>query len=220
MSPQAVLAPAPPAAPSLPPFNAPAYSAPKVSVQQYLDMERESEMRHEYVRGEIIEMAGETPDHNFVAGNMYLDFRLTLPQRTCKVYFEGVRLRVSPEQYRYPDVMALCGEPEFDNENPPCLLNPSVLAEVLSPSTQTIDRGDKIAEYRAIPTLTDYVIVAQDRIFVEHYVRQNSGQWMRTEYSQLDEALVFAGLGVTMTLRQIYRETPLADAAERSITSA
>ncbi len=199
-----------PAPPVAIPAPEAAIAPPKISVEAYLAQERDSEVRHEYFKGEITEMAGETPRHNRIALNSSICFDNAFGNRDCAVYIAGVRLRVSPEQYRYPDVIALCAPPQFDDGNPPCLLNPEVIIEVLSASTEGKDRGEKFAEYRDIATLTDYVIVAQDKIFVEHCVRQGPAQWLLTEYKSLDDTLNFAALGVTISLREMYRKTPLA----------
>ena len=180
-------------------------AAPKISVRDYLEMERAAEIRHEYCDGEVIEMSGETPRHNLIAGNLYFALRSAFVDRACEVYFENIRLRVSPTQYRYPDVAALCETAAFDNEHPPCLLNPALLAEVLSPSTQSIDRGDKLFEYKQIPSLTDYLLVAQERVSVVHFVRQNARQWTLTEYTDLTATLTFSTLGITVSLADFYR---------------
>lgn len=180
--------------------------APKISVEEYLAMERQSEMRHEYVNGYVRAMAGETPTHNRLAGNVYRKFENSFEERPCEAYFEGVRFRVTPTQYRYPDVMALCGEAQFDNDKPPALLNPSVIVEVLSPSTAEFDREEKFLEYRQVAGLTDYVLIAQDQILVVHYVRQSPTQWLVTESLSLSDTLTFAGLEVSMALAEIYRK--------------
>ena len=210
MSAQAVLAPAPPVAPASIPAATPVFSTPKISVQEYFEIDRNSEIRYEYVEGELIAMPGTTPKHNRISVNFITHFDLAFADRDCEVYIESIRLRVSAERFRYPDVIALCGEAQFDNENPPCLLNPGVIIEVLSPSTQYIDQGDKLFEYRQMPALTDYVMVAQERIFVEHCVRLSATEWKISQYSRLDDTLTFASLGVTMALRDVYRRTPLA----------
>ena len=214
------VAPARPAMPAAPPVSAPvsapapapaaAALPPIVSVEEYIAMERDSEIRHEYFKGEITAMAGETIKHNRIAFNCSFRFENAFGDRDCIVCIEGVRLRVSPDQYRYPDVIVLCGEPETDDGNPPCLLNPEVVIEVLSPSTEDKDRGEKFAEYRRISTLTDYVMIAQDRVFVEHCVRQSAAQWTLTGYSSLEDTLNFAALGVAISLRDVYRKTALA----------
>ncbi len=192
---------------------------PKVSVQEYFALEQESEIRYEYVDGEMIAMPGESLRHNKVGGNLYVFFRLEFRDRsTWEVYTEGVRARVSPSRYRYPDIAVVCGEPITDGENPPALLNPNAIVEVLSPSTQAKDRDEKRAEYWGLSSLTDYVLAAQDKISVFHYARQNAKQWTATEYTELTEAVTFAALGVTIPLTEIYRDIAFSDAAESAST--
>jgi Uma2 family endonuclease len=119
---------------------------------------------------------------------------------------EGIRVRVTPTQYRYPDVVVLCGEPRFDLETPPALLNPSVIVEVLSPSTEAFDRDEKFVEYRQIAGLSDYVLVAQDQLLVIHYKRESPNRWALTEYTDLSDALTLAPLDVTLSLKDVYRK--------------
>ena len=178
---------------------------PKISVQEYLALERQSEIRHEYVDGEMIAMAGESFKHNKVAGNFYIGFEFALRDRDCEVYMEGVRVRVSPTRSRYPDVVVVCGEHQDDGENPPALLNPNAIVEILSPSTQSKDRGEKLSEYWRMTSLTDYALAAQDKISVTHYRRQNEKDWTATEYNELTDTLTFAALDVTISLADIYR---------------
>jgi Uma2 family endonuclease len=201
-----VQAPAPPAPPlSAPPAPEPP-ATPKISVPEYFALERVSEIRYEYVDGEIIPMPGESLTHNRIALNFSILLDRAFEDRDCVVYIESVRLRVSPAKYRYPDVLALCGEPVTDGDNPPALLNPALIVEVLSPSTQAIDQGEKFFEYWQIPGLTDYVLVAQDAMSVTHCVRHNPRQWTATEYTGLADTLMFASLGVTLTLSDVYRK--------------
>jgi Uma2 family endonuclease len=173
-------------------------------------MERRSEVRHEYVNGEIRAMSGEKPVHNRVAGNIYFRLETAFGDRPCAAYFEGIRLRVTPTQYRYPDVTALCGDAQFDDENPQALLNPTLIVEVLSPSTEAFDRNEKFVEYWQIPSLTDYVLVAQDQYLVIHYARQSPTQWLLTVYTALTDTLTFASLDVSMSLSDVYRKITLA----------
>ncbi len=176
------------------------------TVQEYFALERTSDTRHEYVDGEILAMAGETPTHNRIAGNIYLSLEIAFGTRPCQAYFENVRARVSSTRYRYPDIAALCGEAIFDRERPPSLLNPSVIFEVLSTSTEGSDREDKFNEYRQLESLTDYLLVAQDRIEVAHYTRQSARQWMVTIYMEPEDSLTLPSLGVDLTLTDVYRK--------------
>jgi Uma2 family endonuclease len=217
-------------APSSAKWSSPTWPPPagvKVSVEEYLERERASEVRHEYVNGlvipkdgvyetedgEIRAMSGESPAHNRVAGNIFTRFARTFEDRECEVFFENIRVCTSPTQYRYPDVIALCGNAQFDNDNPPALLNPGVIVEVLSPSTQTIDRGEKFFEYREISTLTDYVLVAQDRMWVLHYVRQSANQWTVTDITAPTDMLTLPSLQVALSLTDIYRRVTFAPLA-------
>lgn len=179
---------------------------PLMSVAEYLAMERKSDVRHEYLDGEIRAMSGETPQHNRVAGNVYLKFEIAFGVRPCTSYMEGVRVRVTPTQYRYPDVVALCGEERFDGENPPALVNPSVIVEVLSPSTHKFDREEKFIEYRKIVELTDYLLIEQDQVLVVHYARQGPTQWIINEYMTSSDTVVLRSLEISITLEEIYRK--------------
>ena len=192
-----------------PPHIPPALTPPKVSVADYLAMERHSDTRHEYVDGEVIAIAGESLEHNNIAGNILVEFRIAFRDRPCNAYMKNVRVRVSPTQYRYPDVVALCGATVRDEESPPALLNPGVIVEVLSPSTQSLDRNGKFTEYRGLDSLTDYVLVAQERVSVLHYVRQGELQWLIREYVNLSDVLTFAMLEVSFALSEIYRKVDI-----------
>src|SRR5262249_6695913 len=151
-------------------------------LQEYFALERASKTRHEYLDGEIVAMAGETPVHNEIAGNVYYRLRNAFETRPCRAFIEGVRTRVSPTRYRHPDVVAVCGEAQFDDENPPSLLNPTVVVEILSRSTEAFDIDEKFDEYKRIDSLTDYIHIAQDRVEVTQYVRQSARQWVVTTY--------------------------------------
>lgn len=172
--------------------------------EEYLAWEEKQETRHEYVNGKILAMAEESPEHNEIALNIATEFKLAFRGRSCKVYMEGVRVRVSPTQYRYPDVVAVCGDLDFADTNPKTLLNPIVIFEILSASTGLQDSTDKLAEYTRLATVTDYVIVAQTQSLVIHYHRQNSEPWTTRLYTQRVEAYRFDALDVTLTLAEIY----------------
>lgn len=177
------------------------------TVQEYFAYDRASDVRNEYVDGVITGMAGGSPAHNRVARNICVHLETAFGDRACESFIGDVRTRVSSTKYRYPDVVALCGEAKFDLENPPSLLNPSVIFEVLSPSTEGSDRDEKFMEYRQLETLTDYLLVAQDRVEVAHYARQSARQWVVTIYNEPQDVVALSSLDVTMTLADIYRKT-------------
>ena len=181
----------------------------KISVAEYLELLRKSDERLEYVDGVVIAMAGESLPHNEVAGNIYSELKVEFRGRSCKVYFEGIKIRVSSTQYRYPDVVALCGTPQIDSQEPPSLLNPQVIFEVLSPSTEEFDKGDKFAEYKQIASLMDYILISQEKMNVVHYARQSPTQWIVTEFTNAEDIIVLAPLGVSLTIAAIYQEIEL-----------
>src|SRR5271166_5473431 len=140
---------------------------PRYTPQQYLEMERKADFKSEYCDGYITAMAGASREHNLIAGNVHGEIRSQLKARPCEVYMSDMRLCVSPTGlYTYPDVMALCGEPLFQNDEVKTLLNPTMIVEVLSDSTESYDRGRKFGHYRRLPSLREYVLVAQDEVKV------------------------------------------------------
>ncbi len=199
----------------------------RYTLEEYFAMDAASERPLEYFDGivtpkdgvevtpdgEVRAMSGSTPPHNRIALNVSIQIDRAFEDRECEVYMDDIRTRVSPGQYRYPDVVAVCGPAQFDKGNPPALLNPMVVIEVLSPSTQNVDRGEKADEYRNLPTLTDYVLVAQHRVFVTHYARRGAMQWVFTDYTALTDTLTLTSIDVTLTLADIYRKIVFLPAA-------
>ena len=208
------------------PLNAPiATSKPniqtlKFTVAEYFALERASEIRYEYVEGELIPIPGVSLPHNDMTLNISIALNRAFEDRVCRVNIEAVRVRVSPTQYRYPDVVAICGERLTDGENPPALLNPGVIVEVLSASTAATDKREKFDEYRQMPSLTDYVLAAQDKIFVTHYARQSPNRWTITDYTELSDTLTFAALDVSLTLADIYRKVEMPASQAAALTAA
>ena len=142
--------------------------------EQYLNIERQSESKSEYFAGEMFTMSGVRQAHVLIAGNLYFRIRHHLEQRSCEVYLSAMRLRVNATGlYTYPDLSAVCGEPEFLDDVVDTLLNPVLIAEVLSPSTESYDRGRKFEHYRCIPSLQQYLLVSSDRIGADLYTRQS-----------------------------------------------
>ena len=182
--------------------------------EEYLTLELQAEYKSQYVAGEIFSMAGAQPWHIKVTGNiiglLYNQFR----GKPCEAYFVDMRVRVKAgDLWTYPDVMALCGEPKFETaSNPHSLLNPQVILEVLSPSTEVFDRGDKFARYRLLESLTDYVLVASERMSVEHFARQADGSWRFTEYRQGEDRLVLASVEAELPLAEIYERVTFPEA--------
>ncbi len=178
---------------------------------QYLAMERDAEFKHEYYDGFITAMAGGSREHNRIARNLARQFDNQFEDRECEAFTSDTRLCVSSTGlYTYPDVMAVCGERRFENiEGVESLLNPTIIVEVLSPTTEGYDRGVKFALYRQLPSLKEYVLVSQDQVLVERYTRQGQ-DWVLSEFRTLGDTLQLASIDSAISLRDIYAKVEFA----------
>jgi Uma2 family endonuclease len=178
--------------------------------EQYLALERKSPVKHEYYGGEMFAMAGASRVHNLIAGNLHAEIRAQIRGRPCEAYVSDIRVLVSPTWlYTYPDVVAVCGERQFEDSEVDTLLNPNLIVEVLSPSTEAYDRGKKFAHYRRLESLREYVMVAQDQVRVERYTRQGD-EWLLTELSRLEDTLRLESVGCAVALSAIYERVEFA----------
>jgi Uma2 family endonuclease len=178
----------------------------KLTEEEYLAVERAAEIRSEFYAGEMFAMSGGTMAHSILGSNFLAELHFALRDRSCIVFNPDMRIKVAKtELYTYPDVSAVCGQPLFADDKKDSLLNPSLIVEVLSPSTESYDRGRKFEHYRSIETLHDYILVSQDRVLVEHYARQKAAAWLLRAYSQLEEELRIDSLSVAIPLSAIYR---------------
>ncbi|NCJ08132.1 Uma2 family endonuclease [Synechococcales cyanobacterium C] len=173
--------------------------------EEYLEWEAKADYKSEYRNGEIVPMTGGTTNHNELALNLAATLKLSLKSQGYKVYMGDVRLWI-PEyrQYTYPDVMVIHRRPAYADDSKTTVMNPILIAEVLSKSTQNYDQGDKFMYYRAIPILHEYVLVDQKQHHVIQYTKTKTGQWLLTEYQGEDANLVFQSLPFTMRLVDLY----------------
>ena len=177
-----------------------------ITPEEYLRMERASQEKHEYYRGEVFAMTGASREHNLIAQNTSRQLGNQLDERPCEVYQSDMRVKIpTTGAYTYPDVVVVCGKPEFEDGELDTLLNPTVIIEVLSSSTEKYDRGRKALYYRSIASLKEYVLIAQDSIQVEHYGRQEN-QWSLTDISSLDATLTLASISCSIKIRDIFRK--------------
>jgi len=187
---------------------------PKVFLtpEEYLEIERQAEIRSEYYQGEMFAMAGGSEAHNILVDNLVVAFRLKLRGGSCRSYSRDMRVQVSATGfYTYPDLVVVCGERKFLDEKRDTLLNPNLIVEVLSPTTEAYDRGRKFSHYRALESLQEYVLVSQDRIQVECFKRQSAGQWLLTAASSLEDAVCLDSVGCTIPLTDIYEDVAAKD---------
>ena len=186
----------------------------KYSPAQYLALEREAEQKSEYVNGHIFAMAGAGRQHNQITFNLAGELRAQLRDRPCVAYVSDMRVKVSTTGlYTYPDVVALCGEAKFEDTFMDTLLNPMVIMEVLSGSTEAYDRGEKFAHYRRLPSLCDYVLIAQDKVRIEHYVRQDK-QWVFSESDDWNNTIQLTSIDCSLSLEEIYDKVKFPEESE------
>jgi Uma2 family endonuclease len=178
-----------------------------VSEAEYLEHERKAEFKSEYFDGEVFAMVGASPWHGWIVANLVIELGYRLIDGPFRVSASDVRLRVSRTGlYTYPDVMVVCAEPQFADDQKDTLLNPVLLVEVLSKSTRDYDRGLKFEHYRTLPSLKEYLTIAQNAPHVEHWVRQPENHWLLTEYRGIAETLQLPSLGCALPLASVYRK--------------
>ena len=174
-----------------------------MSYEEYLAWEATQEMRHEYINGEVIAMAGGTRNHNRVTGNIFKILDDALGDRQCEVYIADVKVQVEPScKYFYPDVVVTCDERDRD---PQLVLFPCLIIEVLSPSTEAYDRGFKFSQYRKFDSLQEYVLVQIERPVVEVFQRNQDGKWLFSEYGMSDR-IFLKSVNVEITVSDLYRQ--------------
>ena len=177
----------------------------RYSPQEYLELERKAEYKSEYFAGEIFAMSGASERHNLIVMNVAAALHTQFRGRPCKVYASDMRVKVSPTGlYTYPDVVAVCEEVQLEDDQLDTLLNPTVLVEVLSKSTEAYDRGDKAGHYRKLSSLAEYVLISQDKHHIEHYARQPDNHWLLSEASDLKETLVLPSVNASLVLSDVY----------------
>jgi Uma2 family endonuclease len=172
---------------------------------EYLALERQSEIRHEFLDGTVYAMAGESPTHSAICFNLAGALHPQLRETNCRGFSPNMKVRAGEAGlYAYPDLAVACGEAFFHDKHGDVLLNPTVIFEVLSRSTQTYDRGEKFERYKSIETLRDYVLVSQDRPHLEHFSRRPDGTWSHTELDGTDAALTLDSINCRVSLADIY----------------
>jgi Uma2 family endonuclease len=186
---------------------------PWITPTEYLAAERQARHRSEYVNGQVYALAGASRAHNLIVVNTVAELRAQLRGRPCEVYASDMRVKVEPTgMYTYPDVVGLCDEPRFEDAEVDTLLNPAVIIEVVSPSTESYDRGGKFAHYRRMASLREYVLIAQEVRRIDHY-RRDGDSWVLTEFSDPQVPLAIATLGCILKLSDVYDRVEFPPAA-------
>lgn len=179
---------------------------PYLTIEEYIELEKNSEERFEYFAGEVFSMAGGTPNHVRIARNVCSKLTQKLGDRNCEAFPGDMRVKVPADgPYRYPDVSVVCGEQKYESfQGLEMLVNPIVLIEVLSPSTAAYDLNEKFTAYQSIESFCEYLVIAQDRPHVIRHVRQPQGGWLRTETDGLQNEVFLESLDVALPLSEIY----------------
>ncbi len=179
--------------------------------EDYLIFERESVSRHEFLDGEVYAMAGESLSHSRICMNLAAATVNTLKGKSCEALSPNMKVRTSNASlFSYPDLTIVCGEPQFHDVKKDVLTNPQVVFEVLSPSTAEYDRTTKFQRYRmGNETLTDYILISQDKCFVEQFTRQTDNNWLYRSYAALEDDLKIQSIECELSLREIYDRVEL-----------
>jgi Uma2 family endonuclease len=183
-----------------------------VTPEAYLELERKADYKSEYLNGEIYAMGGASPRHVLIVTNVVAELRNQLKNRPCTVYSTDLRVRVSPNGlYTYPDVVVVCDTPQFSDQHQDTLTNPTLIVEVLSPATKDYDRGEKFEQYRTLDSLKEYVLIAQDKHHVEHFVRQPDATWLLSETHRLGDTVELIAIGCQLQLTEVYEKIDLLE---------
>jgi Uma2 family endonuclease len=187
-----------------------AQPASLASADDYLAFERGQREKHEFFDGEIVQQAGASIAHNLITANIIGSLHQQLRGKPCTVLPSDMRIRTPRRrQYMYPDATIICGSPLFDDSQHDTILNPVVIVEVLSPSTESYDRGRKFQAYRTIATLQEYLLISQTMQRVEHFQRHTDLMWLMREYTSPDQAIELTSVGCRLLLSELYEKVSL-----------
>lgn len=176
-----------------------------ITAADYLALERQAESKSEYLNGCIYAMSGASQGHNTIVFNLARRIGNQLDGKPCQGYVNDMRVKVSPTGlYTYPDVVVVCDEPRFEDKQLDTLLNPKMIIEVLSESTEKYDRGAKFAHYRTLDSLTDYLLVAQNQPCIEHFQRQADESWRYSVAQDLEAEIDIPTISCVLRLAEVY----------------
>ncbi|MEO7263943.1 MAG: Uma2 family endonuclease [Ferruginibacter sp.] len=182
-----------------------AYSKRKYSIEEYLEIENVETEKHEYYQGEIFAMSGPKVNHNIIAGNVFVALANKLKGKPCRPFNSDQRIHIEKNTlFTYPDISVICGDPVTRNNDEWNILNPTVIIEILSPSTKNYDRGEKFKLYRDIASLKEYILIDSVTINAEAFHINDHGNWELQEYKFMAQNLAFISLQISIELEEIY----------------
>ena len=187
----------------------------RFTLEEYIEFDKNSEERWEYFDGVVVSMSGGTLAHNQISANLLSGMRTDALAKGCQVLPADMRIKVpKAPPYRYADIVVVCGPPLIEKvQGLDVLVNPSLIIEILSESTEAYNRGQKFVSYKSIDSFREYLLVAQDRPYITHYIRQADGSWLRTDIEGLDNEIELVTISCKMPLREIYALVDLSTAA-------
>ncbi|MDQ3061666.1 MAG: Uma2 family endonuclease [Acidobacteriota bacterium] len=179
---------------------------PIFSIENYLDFERVQTERHEFLDGSVYAMAGESPNHSTLCFNLNTIVGLQLRGKRCRGFSPNMKIATNEKGlYSYPDLAVVCGQPTFFDRKSDVITNPTVIFEVLSPSTENYDRGEKFLRYtNQIESLQDYLLISQDKLLIEHYLRQENGGWEKNEIEGIEASVKIDSIECEILLAELY----------------
>jgi Uma2 family endonuclease len=181
-----------------------------ISEEEYLAIERAAEYKNEYVNGEIFAMTGASRKHNLIVANISGELREQLKGKPCELYPGEMRVKApAARSYVYPDVVVVCSGPQFEDDYLDTLLNPTLVVEVLSKSTESYNRLAKSAYYRTIESLAEYLLVAQEEYRLEQYIKQGDGRWLLSDVRSLENMIELKSIGCSLALRDLYERVSI-----------
>jgi Uma2 family endonuclease len=184
----------------------------RITPEEYLRIERAAEWKSEYIDGEMFAMSGASRRHVLITGNLTRILGNHLLDGPCTVYPIDLRVATDPNRhFTYPDVVVLCDPPQFVDDQPDTILNPKVIVEVLSDSTEKYDRGAKAERYRSVPTLSEYLLVSQEHVHIELYTRQSDGGWSLHEWSDAAAEIELVSLGCRLRVAEVYAKVDFSE---------
>lgn len=175
------------------------------TADEYLAREELAETRHEYLAGQIYAMAGGSYNHEVIGGNLFAALHQAVRTSSCLAFGSNMKIRIDAHDlYTYPDAMVLCGKPQFQKNRTDVIVNPRLLVEVLSKSTENYDRGKKFEFYRTLPSFQEYLLIDQQRVHLELFYRVGISQWDLTIIDEIDAELILRSIEVTIPIRRLY----------------
>lgn len=177
--------------------------------EEYLAFEREAEEKHELINGKIVSASGANRNHCLIVGNVVSDLHFQLKRKSPEIYASNMRVRMRQGRYSYPDVVVVCGEPQFADEEFDVLLNPTVIIEVLSKQKRFRDKTEKLETFLKIESVRECLLIEQDEQHIEHFIKQTPKQWLLKIYEEADESIVLESVGCKISLADIYAQIDL-----------